>query len=112
MASYLILSRGRRKTDQAKLFRSNIFRIYIKTLCQQLKPKNVLLKNGEQIIKINLMTLFTVGVNPIQVNSWNMPENPWPKITYGNAQLEISCDAFFSNNQNIDLLKNTFLKRT
>jgi len=49
------------------------------------------------------------GLKPITINIWNMPENPWPKITYGNAQLEISCDAFFRNNiPKIDLLKTLF----
>jgi len=42
-----------------------------------------------------------------------MPENPWLKITYGNAQLEISCDAFFRNNiPKIDLFKTLFEKNT
>jgi len=40
-----------------------------------------------------------------------MPENVWQKIIYGNAQLEISCDAFFSNNKKIDLLKKHFFEK-
>jgi len=41
-----------------------------------------------------------------------MPENPWLKITYGNAQLEISCDAFFRNNKKLIFSKHFFEKNT